>query len=156
MVRSEHSGVLIPPPLIYAVPFGVGLLLERTAPWPITVEWHRVVVGVGSIIVACGLALIVAGIVTFRRARTTIFPLRSTSLIVDQGVYRLTRNPMYVGMCIAYIGLTLIANSVWPAVAWPFALLVVDRYVMRREERYLSAKLGEPYEQYRRRVRRWL
>lgn len=71
-------------------------------------------------------------------------------------MYRFTRNPMYVGMCIAYIGLTLVANSVWPIVALPFAVVVVDRYVMRREERYLSAQFGEQYEQYRRRVRRWV
>jgi len=156
MARSEHSGVLIPPPLIYAVPFGLGLLVDRTAPWPIGVEWHPALVGAGFVIVACGLGLIVAGIATFRRARTTIFPLRSTTRIVDRGVYRFTRNPMYVGMCIAYIGLTLVANSVWPIVALPFAVVVVDRYVMRREERYLSAQFGEQYEQYRRRVRRWV
>jgi protein-S-isoprenylcysteine O-methyltransferase Ste14 len=63
---------------------------------------------------------------------------------------------MYVAMAVAYVGLSLAANTVWPIVILPLVVFVVDRYVIAREERYLTAKFGDDYEAYRRRVRRWV
>jgi protein-S-isoprenylcysteine O-methyltransferase Ste14 len=63
---------------------------------------------------------------------------------------------MYVAMACAYLGLALVLNNLWALVLFPFVLAVVDRFVIRREERYLADKFGEPYREYCGRVRRWL
>jgi protein-S-isoprenylcysteine O-methyltransferase Ste14 len=81
---------------------------------------------------------------------------RPTTTIVEKGPYRFTRNPMYLAMSCAYLGLALVLNNLWALVLLPFVVLVVDRFVIRREESYLTAKFGDPYREYCARVRRWL
>ncbi|MFL5562811.1 MAG: methyltransferase family protein, partial [Gemmatimonadaceae bacterium] len=72
------------------------------------------------------------------------------------GPYRFTRNPMYVSMAALYLGLSLALNSWWPVVLLPFVLLIIQRAVIAREERYLRARFPVEYPEYCRTVRRWL
>lgn len=76
--------------------------------------------------------------------------------LVTSGVFRLTRNPMYVGLAAAYAGVAALLGSWWPLALLPLVLVAVDRLVIAREEPYLARALGAQYEAYRRRVRRWL
>ena len=155
--RRDHAGVFVPPPLLYAVPFVLGLLLQRVAPIPLGVDGARPALwAVGAILAAAGLLLDVWAIVAFRRAGTSPLPVRPTTAIVAAGPYRFTRNPMYVGFALVYLGLTLIANAVWPLVLFPAAVVAIQVAVIAREERYLEAKFGDAYRAYRSRVRRWL
>lgn len=111
-----------------------------------------------GVFVLAGLAFDVAGLVAFRRARTTINPLRpqNSSSLVSGGVYRLTRNPMYVGMACILVG--------WAAwLAQPLALLgpvifvlYITRYQIRPEERMLEKLFGAGFTAYAAKVRRWL
>ena len=111
----------------------------------------------GFVVVAMGIAIGLAGVYSFRKADTTVLPAgRPTTTIVVSGPYRFTRNPMYVAMSCAYIGLSLLLNNVWALLLLPVVVAVVDRLVIRREERYLAAKFGDPYREYCARVRRWL
>jgi protein-S-isoprenylcysteine O-methyltransferase Ste14 len=113
------------------------------------------VAGVGLIV--AGAALGVAGVSVFRKAKTTVLPAaRPTTSIVAAGPYRFTRNPMYLGMASAFLGITLLLNTMWALLMFPVVVLIVTRYVIQREERYLAAKFGDAYADYRRRVRRWL
>jgi protein-S-isoprenylcysteine O-methyltransferase Ste14 len=113
--------------------------------------------------IAAALLIIAAGgmatsaVLAFRRARTTVLPaLRPTTAIVERGPYRFSRNPMYLGMAVAYVGVALIMNNTYGLLALPVVIAVIDVFVIRREERYLSTKFGDPYDAYRRRVRRWV
>jgi protein-S-isoprenylcysteine O-methyltransferase Ste14 len=149
--------VFIPPPLFFVVPLLVGLWLNTRDPWPIVTAGSSVLVALGIAVLAAGIALDIVALRTFGRRGTTVLPaLRPTSVIVASGPYRFTRNPMYVGLALAYIGIALLANTVWQFLLLPAGVLAVDRYVIRREERYLAAKFGEEYNAYRRHVRRWL
>ena len=112
--------------------------------------------GIGVVVIAAGIACAASGIVTFRRHRTTVNPTRPASTVVTAGPYRLTRNPMYVGLAVCYVGASLVIDTWWGFVLLPVVLLVVDRFVIAREERYLSAAFGEQYATYRKQVRRWL
>jgi protein-S-isoprenylcysteine O-methyltransferase Ste14 len=110
-----------------------------------------------------GLALVILGfglgawaIITFRRQRTAIYPNQPASTLVARGPYRFTRNPMYAGLTIAYVGGSLLIGSVWPIVVLPLVLLLLTRLVIRPEEAYLTSAFGESYVAYRRKVRRWL
>jgi protein-S-isoprenylcysteine O-methyltransferase Ste14 len=82
--------------------------------------------------------------------------MRPTTALVTSGPYRLTRNPMYLGMAFLYAGLALSFGVTWSLAFLPLVLLAVDRLAILREEHYLEAKFGEEYRRYKARVRRWL
>lgn len=110
------------------------------------------------IVLALGLTVVVAGVFEFRRARTTVDPMHpeKATAVVDSGVYRITRNPMYLGML-----LTLIAWAVFLAnpltLAGPVLfILALNRLQIGPEERALTQRFGDPYGVYLRRVRRWI
>jgi protein-S-isoprenylcysteine O-methyltransferase Ste14 len=90
------------------------------------------------------------------RHRTTIVPHHPVAALITTGAYRWSRNPMYTGLAIAYLGGALLVGSWWPAALWPLAVLAVARLVIRPEERYLTERFGQTYADYRAQVRRWL
>ena len=157
--KPPHPGVRFPPPTLFIAGFGIAWLLEMY------VSRIRIVNARGSTAifeilgVTCwglGIILMVWGLVTFAMARTAILPMRPASRIVDHGPYRFTRNPMYVGMSLAYLGGAFVLNSVWALIFFPVVIALLSRLVITREERYLSSAFGEEYDSYRGRVRRWL
>jgi protein-S-isoprenylcysteine O-methyltransferase Ste14 len=150
----DHSGVAIPPPLLYAIPLAVGLLLHRAR--PIVLMPRGAAVPLGLLLVALGLGLVGLAMASFLRARTSPIPVKPTTAIVETGPYRFTRNPMYVGLAALYLGVTLWVDSLWPVLFLPVALFAVQRFVIAREELYLEAKFGDQYRGYKARVRRWL
>ena len=146
----------IPPPVV--------ALLVALAMWgasrrsvdPLLTELVRVPLAIALAVI--GAAFDLSGLVAFRRARTTVNPMRpqSTSSLVDRGVYRLTRNPMYVGLAFMLCGWAVFLWSWW-ALPGPFAFAAyVDRFQIVPEERALSALFGADYMAYKNRVRRWL
>jgi protein-S-isoprenylcysteine O-methyltransferase Ste14 len=144
----------VPPPLFYVAGFLVGVGLELAfpidrPPAPVTV------IGVTAG-VALWLALDGAAMLHFRRAGTSMMPASPTTALVISGPYRLTRNPMYLGMACLYIALALAFGVIWALAVLPIVLIAVDRLVIAREEPYLEAEFGDRYRDYKRRVRRWL
>lgn len=150
----DHPGVLVPPPLLFAAGFLVVLLLRWLRAWPILPS--RLVPWVGLGLIALGLALGIPGRIALKVAGTSVNPWRPTSAIVSSGSYRFTRNPLYVGIIAVYVGLTLAFDTGWGFVVLVPLLAVLHFGVVRREERYLEAKFGDEYRQYRDRVRRYL
>jgi protein-S-isoprenylcysteine O-methyltransferase Ste14 len=155
MTGSDHAGVFVPPPLFYVTPLALAVMLQTIRPW--TLAGGPAGFLLGGAVLAIGIAIGLASVQYFRRARTTILPMgRPTTAIVETGPYRFTRNPMYVAMTAAYLGLAFLLNTAWAVLVLPAVLVAIDRWVIRREERYLLAKFGEPYRDYCARVRRWL
>jgi protein-S-isoprenylcysteine O-methyltransferase Ste14 len=160
-VSQEMTGkpgarvVPVPPPLYYAIAFGAGLLLRSTTV-PLAAGGRPVTAALGVAAVATGAALALAGVVDVVRHGTTIVPHHRVSALVTTGAYRICRNPMYTGLAIAYVGAGLLADTWWPLLFLPFALLAVRRIVIDPEERYLEHRFGQLYADYRARVRRWL
>ena len=103
-----------------------------------------------------GLALVYTGIITFRKFRTAIYPNRPAKLVVDHGIYAYTRNPMYVGMTVFYLGGVLVLHSLGAMALLPMVLLVLHSQVIVREERHLLERFPAEYADYCARVRRWL
>jgi protein-S-isoprenylcysteine O-methyltransferase Ste14 len=108
------------------------------------------------LLLAAGVALAAAGVAAVLRHRTTIVPHRPVSTLVTRGAYRISRNPMYAGLALAYAGGALLAQSWWTLLGLPIVLALVFRLAIRPEERYLSARYGDEYATYQRQVRRWL
>jgi protein-S-isoprenylcysteine O-methyltransferase Ste14 len=157
MKSRDHAGVFVPPPLLYVVPILVAAVVHSRRPWPISDGDATALTLGGFCTLATGIAIGLASVHSFRKANTTILPAgRPTTAIVERGPYRFTRNPMYVAMAIGHVGIALLLNSVWVLLPLPLVVLVVDLFVIRREERYLGDKFGESYRDYCLRVRRWL
>jgi protein-S-isoprenylcysteine O-methyltransferase Ste14 len=156
-VPLSNAGVRFPPPLLFVLGMLAGWVLDR--------YWHALPLSpfVGSALAPFGFAAIALGVglaawgaLTFRRARTAIIPHRSASLLVTHGPYRFTRNPMYTGLTIAYLGASALLNSAWPVILLPAVILILFTTVISREERYLSDAFGAEYTAYVASVRRWL
>ena len=146
-----------PPPLLFVGGLGVALLLDRWLAFSIDGEGAGFAqTAIGILLVLAGLSLMIWGIATFLLARTAIYPNRSARQCVTTGPFRFTRNPMYVGLTIAYVGAAIVLNAVWPFVLLPVVLLLLLVLVIRKEERYLQQEFGEAYVRYCRRVRRWM
>jgi protein-S-isoprenylcysteine O-methyltransferase Ste14 len=89
-------------------------------------------------------------------ARDRLLPGQATHSMIEEGPYRLSRNPLYVGLLALYLGLALLAPTFWRLVLFPAAELLVLWGAMPPEERFLHKRFGAPYDDYTRRVRRWL
>lgn len=152
--KADNPGVVAPPPLIFAGALGAGLLVNRLRPTPFLPRVLSKVLGWP--LVAFGFSFGLWGLREMRRAGTNVDPYRPTTAIVEAGPYRYTRNPLYVGMALMYTGIAARANALPAALPLPAVLHLVDRGVVRREERYLEGKFGEEYLRYKGRVRRWI
>jgi protein-S-isoprenylcysteine O-methyltransferase Ste14 len=150
----ESPGVVVPPPLIVAMTLLSGLWFDgRLERWPTT---PTVLVVGGAAVITAGLVLIGVALGLFRRAGTRPEPWQASSELVQAGVYRFTRNPMYLGMIAVYSGVALVLLSPTAGLLFLPLCLVLDRLVIAREEAYLSRRFGPSYDAYRKRVRRWL
>jgi protein-S-isoprenylcysteine O-methyltransferase Ste14 len=152
---TPTAGVLIRPPLAWALALIAGFALDWFAPLPFLPEdWPNGLAG--AVVFAAALALAIWAIDTMTRAGTNVPTNRPTTAIVEGGPYRFTRNPIYMGMFGGLIGLGIAFDNPWLlAMLAPFALVI--RYgVVAREEAYLERLFGEAYRGYRQRVRRWL
>jgi protein-S-isoprenylcysteine O-methyltransferase Ste14 len=150
---AATAGVLVPPPLLYAVPLAAGLLIQHWRHLPIVPGWAAVPLGVACVFL--GLVGFPA-VLAFHKARTSPNPFRPSSALVTTGPFRFSRNPMYVGITLLYVGVAIWVNTVWPLLFLPVILVAMHYGVIVREEAYLVRIFGDEYRQYARRVRRWL
>jgi protein-S-isoprenylcysteine O-methyltransferase Ste14 len=152
--RADHAGVWVPPPLIYVVLFGLGLLLHQIVPLTfLPVVGARVA---ALLFLGCYALVFGWSYLLFRRTGTSMVPVKPSMALVVRGPYRLTRNPMYLSLVCLYLAAALWFGVVWALILVPLLVLVVQRLVIAKEERYLEHKFGDAYREYRAPVRRWI
>lgn len=154
--ERDGAAVRFPPPLVYllAVIAG-GVLHVFVAPLPIAVS-RTPRVGLALVVAGAGIALIAAALGLFRRSGQNPEPWKSTPEIISTGIYRYTRNPMYVGMALVQAGIGVGWGNGWILAFLPVVLAVVFAIAIRHEEAYLERKFGETYTTYKASVRRWI
>ena len=153
---EDSAGIRFPPPFIYLGMLLIGLAAERVVGLHSFGVERRVLVVLGAALLLAGIATAIVAAGLFRRSGETPEPWTTTHRIVTTGLFRYTRNPMYLGMALTYAGLALALDAPVAMILLPLVILLIQTQVIAREERYLAAKFGEPYLDYRRRVRRWL
>jgi protein-S-isoprenylcysteine O-methyltransferase Ste14 len=154
---TATAGVVGRPILFFPAAILVGLALDRLLPLPFAIpEADGVPWIIGGFLILIGLVLFAAGVRNFSRAATPLPTNRPARVLVTTGIYRWTRNPIYLGMFLVYGGIGVAAQSPWVLIlTLPIAITV--RYgVVAGEEAYLERRFGDAYRDYKARVRRWL
>ncbi len=147
----------IPVPWVYVLVYLVGVLLNLVL--PIAIRSPEVLsVGriVGLVVIALGVVVAFSARNLFRRSSTTTVPFETPASFVSSGPFRFSRNPMYLGLALVYLGVGCTQGLVWPLILLPVVVGYVDRVVIPVEERRLLQVFGDEYLKYCRRVRRWL
>jgi protein-S-isoprenylcysteine O-methyltransferase Ste14 len=151
------AGVIARPPLIFLAALLLGFVWDRLLPLRFPVPGIDLVYWIiGGSLILIGLALAVAGVRNFSRAGTPVPGNKPTRALVTTGIHGWTRNPIYIGMFLVYVGIGVAAQSPWVLmITLPLAITI--RYgVVAREEAYLERRFGNAYRDYMARVRRWL
>ena len=153
---ADVAGVIALPPLIFLGFLVAATVLEAIVPLPFLAAHAFARYLASAALAAGGFVMIGMGTRRFVAAGTNIPPnLPTTALVVD-GIYGRTRNPLYLGTTLVYLGLSVAAGSLWAIVLVVPLLWVINVGVVAREERYLERKFGDAYRAYKARVRRWV
>jgi protein-S-isoprenylcysteine O-methyltransferase Ste14 len=158
MAENEKDGaaVRIPPPLVYLAGIIVGVLLHAfILPLPFGLS-TGLRIAAGAAAVVAGLVLVGGAIGLFRRTGQDPKPWEPTPEMISTGVYRITRNPMYVGMAWLQIAIGIGLANWWIVIMVPVVLVLVYATAVRHEEAYLEKKFPDEYIRYKATVRRWL
>ncbi len=145
------------PPVVVVLFFGA-LMWAMAATMPIAPIAIAARPIVAAVIAGCGIAIAVSGVLSFRRAQTTIHPgtPEKASAVVDAGMYRFSRNPMYLGLLLLLIGWVVFLGDAALAALLPLFIAYMTWFQIKPEERALEANFGDAYTAYKSRVRRWL
>jgi protein-S-isoprenylcysteine O-methyltransferase Ste14 len=146
----------VPPLLLGAI---IGVLMWGLARVTLRVEVDLALrIGLALTFVALGIAIVLLGGMAFRKAGTTVNPMKpeSTSSLVMVSVYRYTRNPMYVGFTLVLVGWAAFLAAPWTLAGPALFVVYIDRFQILPEERFLGEKFGAEWSQYQQKVRRWL
>jgi protein-S-isoprenylcysteine O-methyltransferase Ste14 len=153
---ADVAGVIALPPLIFLGFLAVATVLEAILPLPVPVAHSLASYVAGVALASGGFVMIAIGTRRFAAAGTNIPPTLPTTALVVDGIYRRTRNPLYLGLTLVYLGLSVAAGSLWAIGLVVPLLWVINVGVVKREERYLERKFGDAYRAYKARVRRWI
>lgn len=154
---SDHSNVIVFPPVVPVVTIALGFALQWLFPLGVLVHFDRfdrVAIGLGLVII--GALISSSGSVTLARSETNVLPSKPTLKIASGGIYQWTRNPIYLGGSFAMVGIAVAFALDWLVLLQVPAHLILHYGIIRREERYLEQKFGEEYRSYKARVPRYL
>jgi protein-S-isoprenylcysteine O-methyltransferase Ste14 len=151
--QRDNPGIRVPPPLIYVLPFILGLVLDRRS--HVSYLPHHLGRLFGWPLIG-GVLLSRWFLQTMRQANAPVRTDRPMPRLTTKVPFRYTRNPGYLSLTMLYAGIAVLRNALWPILLLPLVLYVIQREVIEREERYLERTFGEEYLAYKRRVRRWV
>jgi protein-S-isoprenylcysteine O-methyltransferase Ste14 len=154
---NDRPNVIAFPPLILVITIALGFALQWLMPlgWIVRIDqtWR---IGVGAIVAVIGALITIRGARVLAHRGTNISPMLPTLAIATEGIFRWTRNPMYVGGTFLMIGIALIFALDWLLLLLVPSVLILHFGVVMREERYLERKFGDEYRQYKASVPRYL
>jgi protein-S-isoprenylcysteine O-methyltransferase Ste14 len=159
MIRPDidSAQVRIPPPLLLIICLSAGIGFEKWRPFPFLFsfreQWIRWLGGSAWILV--GMGLILSAVISFKKAHTALEPWRPSSALVNTGIFRFLRNPIYLGFLFIGIGFGFFLNSIWVLIAQLGLFVLYRFYVIPKEEAYLQSKFGKEYQSYCAKVKRW-
>lgn len=150
----KGAAVKLPPPLVFLTVIFTAYGIHEL--WPLAIFHSTITQYLGIIMIVVGFVIIILSSWYFKQAKTNIEPWKPTTTIISTGIYRYSRNPIYVTFCLIQIGIGLILNSAWILGSFIVSAIAVYHIAIKKEEFYLENKFGEEYINYKSKVRRWL
>jgi protein-S-isoprenylcysteine O-methyltransferase Ste14 len=151
---QDNPGINVPPPLIYVVSLILGLLLDRRAHLPFLPR--SAARSLGWPLIGAAVTLNTWFLRTIRDAEVPIRTDKPVPRLTTEGPFRYSRNPGYLSLVMLYAGISILRNALWAILLLPLLLVITQRELIEREERYLERTFGEEYLAYKRKVRRWV
>jgi protein-S-isoprenylcysteine O-methyltransferase Ste14 len=152
--EADHPAVIALPPVLFAGTLAAGLLLNRIVKLPFVPRPLSRLAGAKWLVT--GVLALGYGFRTMKEAGTNIDPYEPALVVVEDGPFAYSRNPIYVGMTLVYAGVATLRRAPVALALLPPLLVLVQRGVIEPEECYLEKKFGEQYLAYKSRVRRWI
>lgn len=153
---EDRARVTIPPPVTLIVSIVVGLSLHQVFPVAVMPASLPVRLLIAAPLLL-GYGVVTALAIRMMLARNTaVAPHQSTTTLISEGPFSLTRNPLYLSVLLLFAGIALLVNEVWMLCLIPVMFVALDRGAVIHEEEYLERKFGDQYLDYKRRVRRWV
>lgn len=155
--KKDHPGIYIPPPLIYAAIFLAALVIQKRLPIDDSKFQQTFMKIIGTIFILIAVFFFLfRSLRQFFKTKNTVVTVLPANSLQTNGVYAITRNPMYVGLALVYLGITCFAGNWWNIILFPLLIIIVQEYIIKREEKYLARRFGQSYLDYKKKVRRWL
>ena len=151
---KDNPGVVAPPPLILLGFLLAAFLVDYYLPLPVLPAVVQYLLG--GALIASGVTVFVLAVQAMLRAGTNIPTRRPSTAIVSGGPFKYSRNPIYLAATVTSVGIAVMADSVWVLASLIPFLIILNRGVIDREEKYLEEKFGKEYLDYKASVRRWL
>lgn len=153
---SKGPGVYIPPPLLYVLTFVAAVFIQKKIPLSDALFRTTITEVVGILFIIISLFFLGKSLRQFFLTKNTVILIKPASSLQTTGIYSATRNPMYVGLAILYLGISCFIGNWWNFILFPLLLIIVQEFVIRKEEKYLQIEFGQEYKEYRAKVRRWI
>ena len=154
--KSKGPGVYIPPPLFYVLFFIASVFIQKKIPIEDTLFQLRSIKVLGIIFLIVAAFFLARSLRQFFQSKNTVILIKPANSLQKTSIYGISRNPMYVGLAVVYLGITCFIGNWWNIILLPLLILIVQEYVIKHEEKYLASEFGQQYEEYRSKVRRWL
>lgn len=152
--HQDNAGVIMFPPLLYILTLALGIGGSRF--YPMSLFPKAIALSAGVLLLIIFFLLLFPAARIFTRNKTTVNPGGITTTIVNDGIYRYTRNPMYLAFTLFYIGIAIMTQSWLCFILLLPLLILVQKGIIEREEAYLTRKFGSEYLRYKAQVRRWI
>ncbi|MDB5279848.1 MAG: isoprenylcysteine carboxylmethyltransferase family protein [Ferruginibacter sp.] len=156
MNKLKGPGVYIPPPLLYVLTFIAAVRIQKIIPINNALFNLTALKGTGVFFLMAALYFLVRSLRQFFLTKNTLVLIKPATSLQITGIYKISRNPMYTGLAILYFGITCLIGNWWNLILFPLLFIIVQEYIIKREEKYLELEFGEEYKDYKRNVRRWL
>src|SRR6476659_5811095 len=143
--KNDHPGVYIPPPLFYVVAFLASVLIQKFVPLDKVFFYITTAKIIGSIIIVAGMFFTFPSLRQFFKTKNTIVTIKPANSLQTTGIYSFTRNPIYISLLLLYTGLSFMIGNWWNFILLPLLFIMVQEYIIKREEQYLERRFGQEY-----------
>lgn len=154
--QADHPGVYFPPPLLYVAVFLVSLVIQQFIHLNRSFFGSTTALIASFLFVIVGFALMLPAVYKFIHTKNTLIPVKPATSLLASGIYSVSRNPMYLGLLLIYIGVACWIGNWWTFLFVPLLILLINKLIIEREERYLERAFGAAFTDYKKKVRRWI
>ena len=153
---KDNPGVYVPPPLFYVLTFIAAILIQSKIKIDDAFFHEKGTKITGVIFLIIAIFFLVKSLGQFFQSKNSLITIKPATSLQTTGIYNVTRNPMYVGLAIVYLGISCFIGNWWNIILFFLLLLIIQEYIIKHEEKYLERRFGQEYLDYKLKVRRWL